>query len=100
MVGNDVVHHAEPIDRQCRKNLSFVRNQGGQDPVEGGDAVARDQQNFAPKTKNVASFALIKWGQTRQCVIAHRLEFSYWRWIRSLQFAVAHLPLRQESSSH
>ena len=26
MMGNDVLHHAEPIDRQCGKNFAFVRN--------------------------------------------------------------------------
>src|SRR5262249_32448106 len=81
MVGNDVPQYAEPIDRQSRKNLTLVWNQGRQDYVEGRDPIARAQQKFAPKIINTADLPLVEERKPRQCIIDHRLEFSYLRWI-------------------
>ncbi len=57
MRGREVAQKVEPEDGKLGQHAAFVGNAGGQDVVEGGDAVRGDEQNAAVDAVHVAHFS-------------------------------------------
>jgi hypothetical protein len=66
MVGQDQADEIEPELRQLRQDLALVRDERGQDPVKGRDAVRGYDQELVADLKNVPDFALFEKRHTGQ----------------------------------
>ncbi len=76
MMRHDVADLAKPKFRQLREDLAFVGNRRRQDHVEGGNAIAGDQQQFVAEIVDVAHFAAAEKSQSRKSGFAHLRSFS------------------------
>jgi len=57
MVRHERCETLEPEKGNLREHFAFARNAVGHDDVEGGDAVAGDEQQGVAEVKQVADFA-------------------------------------------
>jgi hypothetical protein len=57
MIWHECGKFLEPEMRDLREHFAFARNAVGHDDVEGGDAVAGDEQKTVAKVKDLANFA-------------------------------------------
>ena len=57
MIGHERGKFLEPEMRDLREHFAFARNAVGHDDVEGGDAVAGDEQKTVAEVKEFADVA-------------------------------------------
>ena len=76
VVRNQVTKQIEPEKRNLCKHPALVRDAGGQDVIEGGDAVGGDEQQALPvQDVHVAHFAAgVKFKFREVCLQEHRVE--------------------------
>jgi hypothetical protein len=60
VIGKDQADEIEPVLGQLGQDLALVRDERGQDPVEGGDPVRGDDQQLVADRVDVADLPFLK----------------------------------------